>query len=37
MLNKEDIELLFFLGKVLGKTNRADQEKKFYIYFRSNK
>lgn len=29
MLNKEDIELLFFLGKVLGKTNRADQEKNF--------
>ena len=28
MLNKEDIELLF-LGKVLGKTNRADQEKNF--------
>lgn len=28
-LNKEEIEIVFFLGKILGKTDRLDQEKKF--------
>lgn len=28
-LNQEEIEVILFLGKILGKTNRLDQEKNF--------
>lgn len=29
LLKKEEIEIILFLGKILGKTNRLDQEKNF--------